>query len=712
MIGRTISHYRILEPLGEGAAGLVYKAEDVNLRRVVALKFLLPTSVGSEEQKQRFIREAQTAAALDHPSICTVYEIGEAEDKIFIAMVFVDGTDLKELLGSGALEIGRALDIAIKVGSGLAAAHAKGIVHRDIKCSNIMVTRDGGVRITDFGIARISGGKEISKTTTGVGTPAYMSPEQARSEEVDHRTDIWSLGVCLYEMLTGVLPFRGDIAAAVVYSILNEDLKAPSKIRPELPASLDAIISRALAKNPNDRYQRMSEFLAHLRDPESALVSRAAAGVRRAHRLHPSIAVFPFEDLSPGRDQEYFCDGVAEEIMNELIQIDGLRVAARTSTYAFKGKRGDIREIGQKLGVRNLLEGSVRKVGDALRIMVQLTDAEEGVPLWSERYDRRLQDVFAIQDEIAENVVQALKVKLTPKDERVLAKSATQDHEAYDFYLRGRQFYRQTHRKGIGYAIKMYERAIKRDPNYAPAYAGMADCYSYIYSFHDADRANIDKAMALGQKAIDLDPDAADGHVARGRAFYHDRRYAEAEAEFELAIKLNPDHPGAFEAYARNSYSRGDLEKAATLFAVAVEKDPDNFDSPLLLAQTLKGLGREDEAVEPHEQGLANARRYAELHPEHARALYMYAISLANNGVREEAFEVIDRALSIDVDDPMILYGAACVYALTDREEEAITHLEKALSQGCCHSDWIEKDTDLDALRDHPRFKALLERLR
>ncbi len=709
MIGRTISHYRILEPLGEGAVGMVYKAEDVNLRRIVALKFLLPAAVGSEEQKQRFIREAQTAAALDHPSICTVYEIEESDDKTFIAMVYVDGADLKELLASGALEIDRALDIAIKVGSGLAAAHAKGIVHRDIKCSNIMVTKDGGVRITDFGIARMGGGKEISKTTTGVGTPAYMSPEQARSEEVDHRTDIWSLGVCLYEMLTGELPFRGDIAAAVVYSILNEDFKAPSRIRPEVSADLDAIVSRALAKNPDDRYQRMSEFLAQLKNPRSARHPGAAA-TRRESKLHPSIAVFPFEDLSPGKDQEYFCDGIAEEIMNELIQIDGLSVAARTSTYAFKGKHGDVQEIGRKLGVRNLLEGSVRKVGDALRITVQLTDAAEGAPLWSERYDRRLRDVFAIQDEIAENVVQALKVKLTPKDERVLAKSATQIYEAYDFYLRGRQFYRQTHRKGIGYAIEMYEHAIERDPHYAPAYAGMADCYSYIYSFHDADRANIDKAMALGQKAIDLDPEAADGHVARGRAFYHDRCYAEAETEFEMAIKLNPDHPGAFEAYARNSYSWGGLEKAAVLFAVAVEKDPDNFDSPILLAQTLKALGREDEAVEQHERGLANAKKYAKLHPEHARALYMYAIGLANNGVREEAFEVIDRALAIDVDDPMILYGAACVYALTGREEEAIDQLEKALSQGCCHSDWIEKDTDLDALREHPRFKALLER--
>jgi serine/threonine protein kinase/tetratricopeptide (TPR) repeat protein len=711
MIGKTVSHYRILEPLGEGAVGLVYKAEDLNLKRIVALKFLHPDAVGSEEQKQRFIREAQTAAALDHPSICTVYEIEESGDKLFISMVYIDGSDLKERIDSGPVEIDHALDIAIQVGRGLAAAHAKGIVHRDIKCSNIMITKDGGARITDFGIARIRGGKEISKTTTGAGTPAYMSPEQARGESVDHRTDIWSLGVCLYEMLTGELPFRGDIGAAVVYSILNEGLAAPSEIRPQLPAELDAIISKALAKDLDDRYQRMSDFLAHLENPETALDRGGAIGSPRDGQLYPSIAVLPFEDLSPGKDQEYFCDGIAEEIMNELIQIDGLSVAARTSSFAFKGKHGDIRAIGRKLGVRNLLGGSVRKVGDALRITVQLTDVAGGLSLWSERFDRELKDVFSIQDEIAANVVQALKVKLSAKDERVLAKSATQDYEAYDFYLRGRQFYRQTHRKGISYALEMYDHAIERDPGYAPAYAGMADCYSYVYSFFDDDKANLDEAIALSRKALDLDPELADGHIARGRAFYHDRCYAEAEKEFKEAIRLNPDHPAAYEAYARNSYSSGNLEKAARLFTVAMEKDPENFDSPLLLAQTYKGLGQDDKGAKPFELGLANAKRYLELNPDHARALYMCAIGLANIGDREKAFGVIDRALAIDPEDPMILYGAACVYALTGREEEAIDHLEKALSTGCCHSDWVEKDNDLEALRDHPRFKALLDKL-
>jgi serine/threonine protein kinase/Tfp pilus assembly protein PilF len=710
MIGRTISHYRILEPLGEGAVGLVYKAEDVNLKRIVALKFLHPDAVGSEEQKQRFIREAQTAAALDHPSICTVYEIEQADDKLFIAMVFVDGSDLKAALASGPMTVDRALNVASQVGGGLAAAHAKGIVHRDIKCSNILIGSDGGVRITDFGIARMRGAKEISKTTTGVGTPAYMSPEQARSEPVDHRSDIWSLGVCLYEMLTGELPFKGDIGAAVVYSILNEEFRTPSDVRPELSPALDAIIARALAKNPDDRYQRMTDFLAYLKSPESILDPFSTVNAV-TDDMDPSVAVLPFEDLSPDKNQEYFCDGVAEEIMNELIQIGDLRVAARTSSFAFKGKHGDVRAIGRQLGVRNLLEGSVRKIGESLRITVQLTDVAQGMPLWSERFESELKDVFEIQDEIAQNVVQALKVKLTARDQRVLAKSATQDYHAYDFYLRGRRFYRQTHRKGIGYAIEMFEHAIKKDPNYAPAYAGMADCYSYIFSFHDAARVNIEKAMALSARALELDPEAPDGHLARARAFFHDRHYEEAEEEFKLAITLNPDYPGLYESYARNSYSRGDLEKAARLFRIATEKDPGNFDSPMLLSQTLKALGRESEANEALELGLQNAKRHVERNPDHARALYMYAIALANRGNDVKALEMIDRALAIDLEDPMILYGTACVYSLTGRVEEAISHLENALAAGCCHTDWVGKDTDLDPLRDHPRFKALIERI-
>jgi non-specific serine/threonine protein kinase len=710
MIGQRISHYRILEELGEGGMGIVFKAEDTMLNRTVALKFLQNVRFAGEEQRGRFIREAQTAAALDHPGICTVYEVDEDDGHIFIAMAYVEGSDLKDLLQSGPLEIDDAVQLALQIGRGLEAAHQKGIVHRDVKCSNIMVSSQGQVKITDFGLAKEEGGTDISKTTMGAGTPAYMSPEQSRGDEVDQRTDIWSLGVCLYEMITGEMPFRGAFDAAVMYSILNEDFKPASDLRPGIPHELEKILAKALAKDPDERYQHMADFLEHLESPVSA--SGLDEPAETAQRCKPhSIAVMPFEDMSPNQDQEYFCDGIAEEIINSLSQLGGLRVAARTSAFTFKGKHEDIRVIGRKLGAEAVLEGSVRKVGDRLRVTVQLIDVAEGYTLWSERFDRRLKDVFKIQDEIAGSVVQAMEIKLSERDGRMLAKTATLDHQAYDLYLRGREFYRQTHRRGINYAIEMYENAIERDPDYGLAYAGLADCYSYLFSFFDSDEANIEKAMALSRKALELDPELAEARVSRGRAYYFRGRYDEAEREFKRAIRLNPQLSSAYESYARVYYSQGNLDRAAWLYEQASNLDPESFDAPILLAQTYRGLGQTDKVNEALEKGHNKVSKHLELNPDDARALYMKAIALAVAGDREQAFEWLERALAIDPEDPMILYGAACVCAVAGKQELSIDYLEKALSHGCCHRDWVERDSDLDSLRDHPRFKALLEKL-
>jgi TolB-like protein/Tfp pilus assembly protein PilF len=695
MIGKTFSHYKILEKLGEGGMGVVYRARDTRLKRTVALKFLRADAFAGGARIDHLLSEAQAAASLDHPNICTVYEVIEEEDQICMAMSYTRGITLKEKIRSGPLGVEEAVRMTVEVAKG------------HVKCSNIMVSDEGHVKIMDFGLAVVRGRIQ----TTAGGTAAYMSPEQCRGESPDHRSDIWSLGICLYEALTGHLPFKGEYVEAVVYSILNEDPAPLSDLRPDVPAEAIKIVEKAMEKKPDERYQQMRDLRVNLETLMEGLARGTVAVQTSQATDQPSIAVLPFEDMSPSKDQEYFCDGIAEEIISALSQIEGLRVAARTSAFAFKGRPDDIREIGRKLNVVTLLEGSVRKAGNQLRITVQLSDVAEGYHLWSERFDCELKDVFAIQDEIAGNIVQALKVELSEKDERILARAPTKNHHAYDFYLRGRHFYRQTHRIGINYALEMYERAIQRDPDYAPAYAGMADCYSYLFSFFDSKRANLDRAVALSQKALELDPELAEGHVARGRAFYFSKRYDEAEREYETAIRLNPSLFTAYDSYARNCYSQGDLEKAARLFDQAIRKDPENFDAPILLAQTFRGLNQNEKAKEALEEGLLNVKKYLELNPGHARALYMRAIVLARTGERERAFEWIDRALSIDNEDPMILYGAACVFAVAGRQEEAITQLEKALSAGCCHRDWVERDSDLDSLRSHPRFKALLERL-
>ena len=441
MIGTTVAHYRILEKLGEGGMGVVYRAEDLTLRRQVALKFLAAHALGRDDQRRRFLHEAQAAAALDHPNICPIHAIEERDDQIFIAMALAEGDNLKRRLASGPLPYREATNIALQVAKGLDAAHAEGIVHRDVKSANIMVTEKGHARVTDFGLAKLPG-VELSDPTLVLGTPGYMSPEQVRAAPLDLRTDIWSWGVVCYEMLTGHLPFHGDHPLAVVHAIIHDTPPAPSTIKPDVPRYWDRIVLRALEKSPEDRFGRISDAAAFLERGEAPT---STSGRRRAPppRDQPSIAVLPFVDMSADADQEYFCDGIAEEIINALSKIQALRVAARTSSFAFKGKSEDIRAIGRKLKVATVLEGSVRKAGNRLRVTAQLINVADGYHLWSERYDRELEDVFAIQDEIAQNIVKALRVELSEHEKRALERAPTENVEAYEYYLRGRQYFHQ-----------------------------------------------------------------------------------------------------------------------------------------------------------------------------------------------------------------------------------------------------------------------------
>jgi adenylate cyclase len=424
-----------------------------------------------------------------------------------------------------------------------------------------------------------------------------------------------------------------------------------------------------------------------------------------------SIAVLAFVDLSAAKDQEYFCDGISEEIIDNLTRLKGLRIASRTSSFAFRAKSEDVRSIGRKLGVKTVLEGSVRKAGNQLRISVQLINAEDGCHLWSERYDRELKDIFAIQDEIARSIVATLKITLSPKEGVGLKKAPTTDLEAYDYYLRGRQFFYQYTRKGMEFALKMFSQAIELDPKFAQAYAGIADCCSFLYMYGGSHDKHREQADVSSRKALDLDADSAEAHASRGVALSLKSNYAGAEKEFETAIRLDPDLFEAWYFYARTCFAQGKLEKALKLYEKSIEVNPHDYQAPLLCAQIYSDLGNPEKAETSRRRGIEAVEAKLKLNPDDARALYMGANGLAALGEYEKSLEWADQALRIDSDEPMVLYNVACVQSLAHKYDCALDTLEKSVKKGLKQKEWPQHDSNLDPLRKLPRFKQLLKRL-
>ncbi|UCD58552.1 MAG: protein kinase, partial [Candidatus Hydrogenedentota bacterium] len=597
MTGKTISRYKILEKLGEGGMGVVYKAKDTTLERMVALKFLSSQTLGTGEEKVRFIREAKAAAALDHPNICTVHEIDEAEGQTFIAMAYVDGQSLQEKIESGALEVDEALDIAIQVTEGLRRAHRRGIIHRDIKSANIMVTDEGQVKIMDFGLAKLAGQTRLTETATIMGTVAYMSPEQARGDsDIDHRTDVWSLGALLYEMLTGGGPFDAPSDAALIHKIIYEEPRPISELRGDIPPALEQAIHKMLQKNPRERYEDMAAVLSDLK----AIRAGAAPEIVIEEKGVPSIAVLPFADMSPQKDQEYFCDGISESLINALTQLSDLRVIARTSAFSFKGKNLDVREIGKKLSVGTVLEGSIQKAGDRIRITAQLVNTTLGEHIWSEKYDREMQDVFAIQDEITTAIVEKLVPKLLRKERRKLARRQTVNVEAYELYLKGRWFWNKQTEEGIEKAIEYFEQAIEKSPSYALAYAGLSDSYILLPFFGPFRPKEIyPKAREAAIRALEIDDTLAEARTSLAivKTFY-DWDWEGAEREFQRAIELNPDYPTAHHFYAEYLVRIGQSDKAINEVMQALKLDPFSLHINTDVGVILDYAGRPDQAIE------------------------------------------------------------------------------------------------------------------
>jgi serine/threonine protein kinase/Tfp pilus assembly protein PilF len=706
------SRYKLERELGRGGMATVYLANDLRHDRRVALKVLHP-ELSSALGPDRFLREIKLAARLNHPHIVPLFDSGEAAGFLFYVMPVVEGESLRDrLLRDGQIPLEEALQIVRGIASALDYAHRQNIVHRDIKPENVML-QEGEAMVMDFGIAKavsVAAGDTLTQTGMMVGTPAYVSPEQAAGDSVvDGRSDQYSLGCVLYEMLSGRKPFVGATAQAVLSKRFTEPVPSIRTVFASAPEEVEVALGKALAKDATERYSTTMEFAralvaSHLSTPDGSPLTPGGSGAAK------SIAVLPFTNLSNDPEGEFFADGIAEEIINALSKIKALKVSSRTSSFTFKGKNEDIREIGRRLQVATVLEGSVRKAGKRLRLTAQLVNATDNSQLWAERYDRELEDVFEIQDEISQSIVAALRVVLSEDEKKAIEQVPTANVEAYEFYLRGRQYFHQHRRKSHEFARQMFERAIELDPGYALAHAGIADCCSFLYQYFHATPANLARAESASRRAVELAPDLAEAHASRGLALSLSSGFDEAEKEFQIAMRLDPKSFEAAYFYARACMAQGKAEEATKWFERAIAVRPDDFATLTLVADIYRSLGRNDDSIRSARRAYDAARKHLELNPDNPRALYMGAAALTYLGESEKSRDWNRRALAMEPDDPSVLYNIACNFAQEGQAPEAITALTKALDNGFGHWKWIEHDTSLDGIRSEPGFAELLNR--
>jgi TolB-like protein/Tfp pilus assembly protein PilF len=580
----------------------------------------------------------------------------------------------------------------------LGYAHGHNVVHRDIKPANILIDA-GHAIVTDFGIALAL--STVSKRFTDpgmrVGTPEYMSPEQATAARVDGRSDLYSLACVLYEMLVGQPPFVGPSPRAVIARQVNDPPPPLATVRPDVSPAVAGAVMKALTKEPVGRFSSARTFAEAL---------TAAAG-RESATPAKSIAVLPFANMSADPENEYLSDGLGEEIINTLTKLGEFRVASRTSAFAYKGSSEDIRTIGRRLGVRAVLEGSVRRAGNRLRVTAQLISVDDGYHLWSDRYDREMEDVFAIQDEIARNIAGALQVVLSKDEEAAITRQPTANVQAYDYYLRGRQHFHRFRKRSLEFARQMFERAVELDPGYALAYTGLATSCAFLNMYWGTGAPDLERAERATERALELAPRLAEGHVARGLVCFLRKALDEAEQEFETAIASDPTLFEGYYFYARTCYQGGELERAATLFerATAVRRD---YQAYFFAAQTYMALEQNARAEAAYRRALQVVQEHLDLNPGDARAVTMGAVAMCRTGDTSKGLKWAERALAIDPDDAGVTYNVACLFALEGDHDRAIECLQKALEGGFWHPEWIAHDPDLDPVRDHPRFRALL----
>ena len=745
---RNIAQYRLVEKIGEGGMGAVYKAEDTRLGRVVALKFIRPESLDAEGSRLRFMREARAIAALDHPNICTIFEIGEDRDVTYLSMSFVDGPSLAALLQSGPLPVQRAVEIATQIAGGLSEAHHKGIVHRDIKPANILLTSKGAVKIVDFGLAGLCGDVRLTVHGTAVGTPVYMAPEQWMSVDPDPRSDVWALGVVLYEMLSGRLPFAGVDGRTLSHSILYEPPHPLTAIRKEIPGEIERLVSQMLAKEPERRTPSAERAAALLQSWDREDSGLAAASDRTATMISipaavrlpeiASVAVLPFVNNGSDPENEYFADGITDELIAGLAKVGALRVVSRASAFRFKGSNLDPSEIGAQLKVKYLLTGSLRRFGDRLRMTAELILAEDGYQLWSEVYQREARDVFAIQEELAESILATLKIRLSTANPLAMRARATPELPAYQSYLKGLFYWNKRTQPAMLRAIEFFQEAIDADPLYPQPYCGLADALMLSGLFGwDTPSRTMRRGKQAALRALEVNPNQGEAMVSLAMIqFLYEWDTPASQASFRAGLRAGPHYSIGRAFHAHFLLWTGDSEAAMKEIDEAMELDPLSMNIMTNRGWFLIYQRRYDEAA-------MTLTRALELEPDYVRANLYLGMALVKLGRIPEAIASTRKAVANSTEDPMLLVWLAHVFALAGMQDDArslllrvdartdpgcVSPLDLALPYGALNEfdralDLMEqaieerwplpvflRDPRLDPFREHPRFLDALRR--
>jgi len=730
-IGGMVSHYKILRKLGSGGMGVVYEAEDTRLGRKVAVKFLTEEMERDPSILERFQREARAASSLNHPGICTVHSIEEHERRHFIVMELLEGQTLAQRMGRQPFEIGELLGLAIQIADALESAHSKGIVHRDLKPVNLIINARGQVKILDFGLAKIEGvgkmadrdssqadtmlgAEQLTTAGTVLGTVYYMSPEQARGQLTDARTDLFSLGAVLYQMATAALPFPGDTQPVVFEAILNRAPKPLSEHNPSMPAALGRVFEKALEKDRNLRYQTATELKTDLlrlkRDLDSGhqkgmtLSDSKGAAEKSSEK---SIAVLYFENLSGVKEDEYFRDGITEDIITELSKIRNMKVFSRPTVLVYRDKPVTPSQIGQQLGAAYVLAGSLRRSGSRLRITTQLVDTHTDFPLWSERYDREMKDVFEVQDEIAQKIAAALRIQLSPQEQEALAAKPTDNLQAYDLYLRGRSYARRLTRQDLEFALQMYENAVTQDSNFALAFAAIANVCAYYHAHYAREDVWIHRARAAAERAMELQPDVPEVMVAQAWILYAKGQYDEMTAIVRNVIARKRDCEGAYYLLLRGLYASGKYQDVANVADEAIESSGTDYNVYVPILNSLGALGKQEAQKNIRHRAIQAMEGHLRQVPEDARARILSAAFYAEEGRQEDAVREANLAMLLRPNEAMVHYNAACTFCALNKKAEALDALNKAWRNGFKDADWARRDPSLTILRGDPEFEKL-----